>query len=262
MIAKNRKTGGNVSREKLKKGKKHTKTLSSDSSSKKKKKKHGSKSSSSKKSPRKGEARQEEPTALHKIVSFLFNLLFYVITIGLILSAILFAFNGNEEKHILGYQVFNVKTNSMVPRDPAKQKGGFKAGDVIIIKKVPDSAIKEGDIVTFHPNKKSPTYLTHRVVKIVDELNGLEGPFMITQGDANLTEDSPTPLNQVVGKKVVSIPKLGVLLQFIREHFVVTIVFVLSLFGSILLLKIYLGNPAENEKKKNKTRKKKKTVHT
>lgn len=181
-----------------------------------------------------------------KIVSAFFNLLFYVVTIGLIVSALLFAFNGNEEKNIMGLQVFNVKTNSMVPRDPEKQKGGFRAGDVIVIKRIPGSEVKEGDIVTFHPNVKSSTYLTHRVVKIVDELNGEKGPYMITQGDANLTEDSPTPVNQVVGKKVAVIPKIGTLFQFVREHIIVTIVFILSLFGSIILLKVYLGNAEES----------------
>lgn len=201
-----------------------------------------------------------EPSGAKKVVSGIFNLLFYVVTIGLIVSALMFAFNGDEEKNIMGMQVFNVRTNSMVPRDPSKQKGGFRAGDVIVIKRIPGSAVKEGDIVTFHPNAKSQTYLTHRVVKVVDELNGEKGPFMITQGDANLTEDSPTPVNQVVGKKVLAIPKLGLLFQFVREHIIVTIVFLLSLFGSIILLKIYLNNPDKTSTRKTKAQKRVRTA--
>lgn len=84
-----------MSREKPKKGKKQSKTLSSDSSSKKKKK-HGSKTSGSKQSKKVSTHHKTELTALHKIVSFLFNLLFYVITIGLLLSAVLFAFNSEQ----------------------------------------------------------------------------------------------------------------------------------------------------------------------
>lgn len=252
-----------MSREKQKKGKKQSKTLSSDSSSKKKKK-HGSKSSGSKKSNKTNAYHKTEPSALHKIVSFLFNLLFYVITIGLILSAVLFAFNDNEEKNIMGYQVFNVKTNSMVPRDPKKKKDGFKAGDVIVIQRIKGSEVKKGDVVTFHPSKDSKTYLTHRVVKVVDEINGMDGPFMITQGDANLTEDAPTPVDQVVGKKVFAIPNLGLMLQFVREHIIVTAVFILSIFGSIILLKVYLSpnnaaKEASNHKSKSKHNRKSKS---
>lgn len=240
-----------MSKERRKKSKKRQKNLPSDSSSLKKKQKHsGRKMSSSKKSSKKNTRHQTELATWRKVMNFLFNLLFYAVTIGLILSAVLFAFNDKEDKSIFGYQVFNVRTNSMVPRDTAKQKGGFRAGDVIIIKKIRGSEVVKGDIVTFHPNKNSATYLTHRVVKVVEELNGLPGPYMITQGDANLTEDAPTPVNQVVGKKILSIPKLGLLLQFIREHVVVTIVFLISLFGSILLLKTYLGYP---EKKTERT---------
>lgn len=196
-----------------------------------------------------------------KIAQGVWNVLFYLVTIGLILSAVLFGFNDNQEKNIFGYQVFNVRTNSMVPRDPAKQKGGFQAGDVIIIRKVREDEVKPGDIVTFHPNPKSSTYLTHRVVKVVEELNGRQGPFMITQGDANKSADSPTPVKQVVGKKVFTIPKLGYLLSFVRTHLVVSLVFLCSLFGSVILVRLYLfqGNERTKESgQKNKKRFKRK----
>lgn len=234
-------------RELEKSSKKNGSTSGKKSSSKSKVTKNRSHSSKEKQRP---VIETYEPTVAKKVVSGIFNLLFYVVTIGLILSAVLFAFNDNQEKNILGYQVFNVRTNSMVPRDPAKQKGGFRAGDMIIIRNVKGDQLKEGDIVTFHPNAKSNTYLTHRLVRIEDQINGMEGPFMITQGDANQTEDSPTPVSQVVGKKVLAIPKLGYIIAFIRTHYIVSLVFVCSVFGSIVLIRLYLFQPSEPVKKK------------
>lgn len=87
----------------------------------------------------------------------------------------------------------------------------LKEGDLVFIHGVSDSAeIKIGDIVVFR-NAENDTLTIHRVVK------KLETGKLITKGDANFTEDTPTTFASIVGKTVTvfgkpaRIPKLGVI---------------------------------------------------
>ncbi|MEI5994847.1 signal peptidase I [Candidatus Enterococcus mansonii] len=170
----------------------------------------------------------------------LLDLLFYVVTLGLISMSVLFAFSGDQNKTIFGYRIFSVRTNSMAPNKRDQQSGGFYAGDVIIVKDIPGNQAKTGDVITYHPSMESKAFLTHRVVKKLDQLNGHKGIYYVTKGDNNNTEDLPISEKQVVGKKLIVFPKIGGILKFIRENFVVSIIFILSVFGFILVIKMYI----------------------
>jgi len=64
-----------------------------------------------------------------------------------------------------------------------------------------------GDIITY---KHGDIYITHRVVDITDK-------GYITQGDANNTEDTEAvKAEDIVGKVVLVIPKIGAVIGFIR----------------------------------------------
>lgn len=173
-----------------------------------------------------------------KIMSLFMALLFYIFTMGIILTSVLFAFSDSEDKNLFGYRVLAVLTDSMSPQEKSPS-GGFYAGDVIIVKDIPGDDAKVGDILTFHPNIDSKTFLTHRVVKKMDTLEGDPGPFYITKGDANNTEDVPIHSKQVVGKTVFVLPKIGSVIGFVRENFVISTIFVISLFGFIVVMRMY-----------------------
>lgn len=154
--------------------------------------------------------------------------------------SILFAFSDDQNKTIFGYRVFNVLTNSMAPNERDQKPGGFYAGDVIIVKNIQGDTAKEGEVITYRPSMKSEAFLTHRVVKKLDRLDKLKGTYYITKGDNNDTEDLPISEKQVVGKKIFVFPKVGAVLKFIRKNFAVSVIFMLSVFGFILVIKMYI----------------------
>lgn len=92
-----------------------------------------------------------------------------------------------------------VATGSMEPT--------VAVGDVVVT--CPSSAenLREGDIIRY---QKGATTVIHRIVACTQDENG--GLAFITQGDSNNTPDAdPVLPEQVLGKVVFNIPKLGYL---------------------------------------------------
>lgn len=172
------------------------------------------------------------------VFSFLSTLVFYGLTIGIVMMAVMFSFSSKSTASIFGYRFYTVLTNSMAPQENG-QKGGFYAGDIIIVKLMDGNKIKKNDIVTFAVGDGS-RYLTHRMVERKDELNGEKGNYLVTKGDANKTNDPPITADRVLGKVVFYIPKIGDLLEFVREEFWACFVCILSVYGFFLVLKSYL----------------------
>lgn len=191
-------------------------------------------------------SKKRQPAKYHKtknpVYTVLFNVIFYSFILFMIVGSIMFATTKNANKSVLGYRFFGVLTDSMVPRDPEKQKGGFHSGDVIIVKNIAGNAAEVGDIITFRPSITSQAFLTHRVKEKLDHLGETKGTYYITQGDANLAEDVPVNEKQVVGKKIIVVPKVGAFLNFMRENLIISIIFLISVFGFITIIRYYILN--------------------
>ena len=88
-------------------------------------------------------------------------------------------------------------------------------GDVVIIAKVSEDTVEPGDIIQFREAEGFTT--VHRVVEIQES----EGKIVfITQGDANREPDAdPVIPENVVGKAVFSIPKIGWAAIAVKEFF-------------------------------------------
>lgn len=179
------------------------------------------------------------------LFSFLANFLFYGITLGIIMMAVMFSFSSKSTASIFGYRFYTVLTNSMVPQKDGPD-GGFYAGDIVIVKLTDGNKVKKDDIVTFAVGDGS-RYLTHRMIERRDELNGEKGDFIVTKGDANKSKDPPIPVDRVLGKVVFAVPKVGDILEFIRKQIWACLVSVLSLYGFILVIKAYLISPNEEQ---------------
>lgn len=117
----------------------------------------------------------------------------YLFSIGFVIVIGLFVAG------VFKYQPVAVLTYSMVPT--------FTRGDVVVINKLSDlekSNLKVGDIIQY---KRKDTMVIHRIIDIVDD-NDERG--YILQGDNNNSEDPFIVCdNQIVGKEIFSIPKLG-----------------------------------------------------
>ena len=105
---------------------------------------------------------------------------------------------------LIGFRVFTVISGSMSPT--------FNVGDLIYVRSVDPSEIKEGDPITFVVNENL-VVVTHRVVSI-DAAN----KCFYTKGDANNTPDSsPVNFKNVIGVPQFSIPLLGYVSDFIQN---------------------------------------------
>lgn len=91
----------------------------------------------------------------------------------------------------------------------------ISSGDLIIVKQIDSSEVKENDIIAFFdPDGNGQSILTHRVVNVTEE-DGKTA--FITKGDANNSEDrQPVPSDQLVGGYVLRIPGMGNIAMFMQ----------------------------------------------
>jgi len=96
------------------------------------------------------------------------------------------------------FQPALVASGSMEPK--------MYAGDVVIIAKVSADNVELGDVIQFRVPEE--VTIMHRVIEIQETETG--GKLFITKGDANDQPDSePVMPENVVGKTVMTIPKIG-----------------------------------------------------
>jgi len=89
-------------------------------------------------------------------------------------------------------------------------------GDVVIIAKVPADNVELGDIIQFRVPEE--VTIMHRVIEIQETEEG--GKLFITKGDANDKPDSEPVIPQnVVGKAVLTIPKIGWASVAVKQFF-------------------------------------------
>ncbi len=138
-----------------------------------------------------------------KIFSIGIKVLLYAIVAMLVFTASVLAYDKYVKKSAIpsffGKSVLVIATPSMT--------GAIDAGDVIIIEK--QSSYKVGDVITYFPAADA-TSVTHRIVRI-------EGEKFYAKGDANDSED-PDPIfkSQIAGKMVKRIPKVGIIIEWLR----------------------------------------------
>lgn len=189
-------------------------------------------------------AKNNEILHKKKILLFFMNLLFYVVMLSIFFGATIMAIMQKQDKSLNGYRMFGVLTNSMVSPDNSIKEGGFRAGDIIILKEVEAKYLKKGDVITYrpntNPNNKKNNYLTHRVIKVQNGLKSEKGYFITTRGDANTTDDMPVSEKALVGKVVGKVPKVGAILSYVKENFVLSVIFILSVVGFFWVIRIYI----------------------
>lgn len=96
---------------------------------------------------------------------------------------------------LLGVRPSLVVGQSMVP--------ALKTGDIVLTREVSPKEIAVGDIVRFSTGK---TTIVHRVIEIYDSGSNR---WLVTKGDANNHADDPITADQIEGKVVAVIPKVG-----------------------------------------------------
>ena len=107
------------------------------------------------------------------------------------------------------YNAYVVLTGSMLP--------DIQVYDVVLTKKTEAKDLKEGDIITFASSDARflNTIITHRIIKKYYDSEKKQYTFQ-TKGDNNNVADSAlVQANNIYGKVILKIPKLGYLQEFL-----------------------------------------------
>ena len=115
------------------------------------------------------------------------------------------------DRNLFGYKAFIVLSDSMSKTD-------FNAGDLVLVKEVDPSTLKEGDIIAY-TSQNTSNYgetVTHKIRKITTDANG--EPGFVTYGTTTDTDDETVvTYPYVLGKYSSRIPKVGAFFQFLKS---------------------------------------------
>ncbi|MDR3314235.1 MAG: signal peptidase I [Oscillospiraceae bacterium] len=166
----------------------------------------------------KRQRKARQPLTAARVFACALNVFVILFCTALIGGTVLFTFSSKPDKSFFGLRFYNVTSGSMTPvvqQDGLIPKDGFREGDAIVVQKIPPEDVVVGDIITFEMQEGTKTKRnSHRVIKVMDQWNGEAGLFFVTKGDANdATDDMPVPGKAVIGKKIVTLPWLGKLMQ-------------------------------------------------
>ena len=115
------------------------------------------------------------------------------------------------DRNLFSYKRFIVLSDSMSKTD-------FNAGDLVLVKTVAPSTLKEGDIIAY-TSQNTSNYgetVTHKIRKLTTNANG--EPGFVTYGITTDTDDETVvTYPYVLGKYSSHIPKVGTFFQFLKS---------------------------------------------
>ena len=179
-------------------------------------------------------------TPAKKAVNIVSKVLFYVLLASLIVGAVLLARADDMDKSLFGFRYFSMTTPSMEPDLPV--------GSLVFTKAVNASEIQVGDDITVYiADYQGGTFLTHRVVGIIDDGTGQRSFW--TRGTNNRSNDpSPFSEDMLVGKVVSSVPHLGAVMTFVQTQFVFVIIGIALVVALFFILRlVFSKNPEEED---------------
>lgn len=126
------------------------------------------------------------------------------------------------------FNAYVVMSGSMLP--------SIKVKDIVVTKKIPEDRIKVEDVITFiSPDERfSGITITHRVIEKYFD-SSINGYYFKTKGDANnVADDALVPYDNILGKVILKVPKLGYLQDLLASKgalLVVVIIPCLAIFS-------------------------------
>ena len=115
-----------------------------------------------------------------------------------------------SDRSLFGFKAFIVLSDSMSKTD-------FDAGDLVLVKEVDPSTLKEGDIIAY-TSQNTSNYgetVTHKIRKLTTDASG--EPGFITYGTTTDTDDETVvTYPYVLGKYKTNIPKVGRFFMFLK----------------------------------------------
>ncbi len=122
-----------------------------------------------------------------------------------------------NDRDIFGYKAYIVRSDSMKSVDGDETKGYFKAGDLVFVKEVEPSTLKEGDIISYTSTNTENfgETVTHMIKRKTTNENGDAG--FVTYGTSTGTEDANlVTYPYVLGKYTSHIAGVGTFFTFLK----------------------------------------------
>lgn len=114
------------------------------------------------------------------------------------------------DRNLFGYKIFIVLSDSMSKTD-------FNAGDIVFVKGVDASTLKEGDIISYTSQNihNFGETVTHKIRRLTSDAEG--NPGFVTYGTTTDTDDETVvTYPYVLGKYTGHLPKVGAFFQFLK----------------------------------------------
>ena len=114
------------------------------------------------------------------------------------------------DRNLFGYKTFIVLSDSMSKTD-------FNAGDIVFVKEVDASTLKEGDIISYASQNihNFGETVTHKIRRLTSDAEG--NPGFVTYGTTTDTDDETVvTYPYVLGKYTGHLPKVGAFFQFLK----------------------------------------------
>lgn len=183
------------------------------------------------------EKKKKRAITLIKIFNILIFLIIVPILIYNITLIIKYIQNPNETPDFFGFKTYEIVSRSM--------ENTINKNDIIVVKKVDKNEINENDIISFDNGNE---IITHRIVEI-ENIN--EETLYTTKGDNNrFKDDEKISFEQIEGKYVFKLSKLGYLMNFLKNRYFLIILFIILIFCFIHIINVKKRIKNRKEKRK------------
>lgn len=139
---------------------------------------------------------------MKKNVVNIINIILLIILMPILIISLILIIKSYIDKDnvpsVFGYSPLIVLSGSMETE--------IYTGDLVVVKKVKEDTIKEGDIIAFYTDSSKETIITHRIMEIKEEDGKIK---YITKGDSNITKDAEEVDSDLVVGKYINIRMKG-----------------------------------------------------
>lgn len=171
------------------------------------------------------ERKKKRTITLIKIFNVVILLIIVPILIYNITIIIKYIQNPKGTPDFLGFKTYEIVSRSM--------EDTINKNDIIVVKKVDKNEINENDIISFDNGNE---IITHRIVEI-ENINGQT--LYTTKGDNNrFADDEKISFEQIEGKYVFKLSKLGYLMNFLKNRYFLIILFIILIFCFIHIINV------------------------
>lgn len=155
-------------------------------------------------------SKQDKEKSISIVIGHILNILLFIVSILIIIGVyyiVQIKVFQNDYSNLFGYTFFEVATGSM--------SSTIEIGDIVVVKITKE--VNKNDIIVY---KDGDNFITHRLVE-------KDGNKLVAKGDANNSEDKPIVEEQILGRVICILPKIGIWRKILLSPEVIGLVFIL-----------------------------------